>query len=578
MALIGLLFAVFFLPVLVLAGLGYWLARGRVTRREAIVIAAISAIGVVVDLSSVVGGYATWIGSFTPGSHASSWDVPVVPLLLLGTLAAAGALLVASTAVGSQALNRVMKGKASSLTSDSLLPDPKRRDKIGTVVAPPSTMVVRIPGHEGAKSGSQFLLGYGRDNRPVYLSSDEIGTHMIIMGTTGSGKTETLKNIMGGLADVGWDVTVVDLKEDTKPGGLRDFMVNYARHHTLPYQELAISSTDGSFWFDPVAGLGRDETRDTILSLTQFDDAHWQAMSKNLLGQAVGLLWMSHEIDPVNFKAPTMRDIYTLLQDGATLPAKTKKMRAALVSRLAGYNDDDYSAMKNPNQIEQQAAGTFAAKLQQIYVTDAGQKLLSPRPGMARLDVTRPGFTYIGLDSNGKADLSMIVSSSVLQRMNVYVSERNTGKSQQRGQVKPRVLIIDEAGNVARDIVINLLERARSANIAVILSTQSPMSWRQGEDDWARITNNTNVAIIMRQGNPDEAETLAEYLGKRQQYTVSQRVSEGEIGDGGSAKLEYDYHVHPEEIRSLAKGEAILRAGTTQRVEYVKVALRQAES
>ena len=82
MALIGLLFAVFFLPVLVLAGLGYWLARGRVTRREAIVIAAISAIGVVVDLSSVVGGYATWIGSFTPGSHASSWDVPVVPLLL----------------------------------------------------------------------------------------------------------------------------------------------------------------------------------------------------------------------------------------------------------------------------------------------------------------------------------------------------------------------------------------------------------------------------------------------------------------------------------------------------------------
>jgi type IV secretory pathway TraG/TraD family ATPase VirD4 len=159
--------------------------------------------------------------------------------------------------------------------------------------------------------------------------------------------------------------------------------------------------------------------------------------------------------------------------------------------------------------------------------------------------------------------------------MNVYVSERNTGANRAHGEIKPKVLIIDEAGSVDRDIVISLLERARSANISVVLSTQSPSSWKTGRtDDWSRITNNTNVAIIMRQANPDEAEICADYIGKSEQYSVSQKVTEGELADGGSARLSYEHHVAPEQIRDLVTGEAILRSGTTRRVEYVKVMMR----
>jgi hypothetical protein len=574
---VALLLSAFFLPVVVVTAAGFWFGRGKVSRRESLLVAGVSGVALAILSSVVIGGYAKWVMSFFSSGHGSPWGIPVISLVLLSLFFTSVALCVSTTAIGTNALAKVMKTGESSLTNESILPGQHERTRIGTPITAPSSMVVRIPGHKGAKAGSQFLLGYGKGNQQTFVSTDEVATHMIVMGTTGSGKTVTLKNIMGGLAAVGWDVIVVDLKEDTQRGGLRDFMHEYAELHVLPFQELALSNTNGKYWFDPISGLGRDEMRDTILSLMEFDDQHWQALSKNLLGQTIALLFNANLIDPVKYPTPTMRDIADLLQDGSTLSARTRPHRALLKSVLPGYADSDYASIANPSQDEAKTAGSFAAKIQGLYVTEAGQRILSRNADQVQLDVTHAGFTYIGLDSNGKRDLTKIVSSAVLQRMNVYVSERNTGTNQTRGEVKPKVLIIDEAGGVDRDIVVALLERARSANIAVVLATQSPSSWKSGRtDDWGRITNNTNMAIIMRQGNPDEAEICADYLGKREQYTVSQKVTDGELAEGGSAKLGYEYHIHPEEIRELGQGEAIMRSGTTRRVEYVKVLFRNA--
>ncbi|MGH9153260.1 MAG: hypothetical protein ACRD03_12875 [Acidimicrobiales bacterium] len=51
-----------------------------------------------------------------------------------------------------------------------------------------------------------------------------------------------------------------------------------------------------------------------------------------------------------------------------------------------------------------------------------------------------------------------MISSAVLQRMSVYAAQRSTAKVGEQ-----RFLIIDESNFVARQIVMNLLSRARSA-------------------------------------------------------------------------------------------------------------------
>jgi energy-coupling factor transporter ATP-binding protein EcfA2 len=73
------------------------------------------------------------------------------------------------------------------------------------------------------------------------LNESELAMHALVFGSTGSGKSKTLESLAGSLLDLGWEGMIVDLKEDTKPGGLRDWCYQYATNHAVPYQELRLS-------------------------------------------------------------------------------------------------------------------------------------------------------------------------------------------------------------------------------------------------------------------------------------------------------------------------------------------------
>lgn len=414
----------------------------------------------------------------------------------------------------------------------------------------------------------------------TYLAGGFIPTH----------NTETIKALCGALLDLGWSGMVLDLKEDTAPGGLRDWCEIYARTHSLPYQELRLSDPDPKFWFNPLSGIGPDEIRDMILTLQEFDDAYWQAINKELLGQAVNLLVWAHEAAPDLFPEPTMFDLGKMLSTGSIKEA-TKKARAVVLQSVPGVTEEDFRTLANPTQAHQQSAGGFGAKLTLIYDTQAGRTTLREGDGTRRpLDVTAPGVVYVGLDSQGKADLTAVISSSILQRMSVYAAARTTGLVTGDESRKPRFLIVDEANWVNRTIVQNLLSRARSAGIAMFLCTQGPEDWidKQG-DDWGRLTQNTNVAIIMRQGSPKAAELCADYIGVHDvlKQSSSRRVTTNVFGKQkvvrddnfrvmeNQMEREMEEHiVSPEEVRQLTVGEGILKVGTTQRIEWVKVSQR----
>lgn len=570
---------VLWLPVVALSAGGFWLGRGRVRRGEALVVAVAALVVAVIRLPALFDGYWSWASSIWT-HHESLWSVPVLPILVWTAFVTAAGLALATTKRGATFVARIGRPRKSPFETDSILPTDMQKQQ-ARVVSPPGGALTINPSHHSVVSPlpvgqRSFPLGYDAQRRPVLLSEAEIKTHGFILGSTGSGKTETLKALAGHLGDLGWDVIMVDLKEDTQPGGLRDFCKEYAHSHALPYQELALSDPAPSSWFSPLQGMGRDEVRDTILSLMAFDDEHWQNINKKLLGELVSLFFDANQVDPVKFPLPTMYDIGKVLS-ASSLQSATKAMRATLKMALPTFRDDDYSSLSNPSQDEQKTATGFGAKLIQMYATQAGRLVLRPSEHTLPLDVTQPGIIYIGLDTMGKPDLTQVVSSAVLQRMSVYAADRTTGRAAtQRGGPRPKALIIDEANWINRKIVMNLLSRARSAGICVWLATQSATDWDDmNGDDWPKITGNTNCAIIMRQGEPRSAEICAEYIGKRPVTQFSARVSEGEFSDSGSARSGWDFTVQPDEIRGLQVGEAILRVGVPEnRVTWLAVRQR----
>ena len=192
------------------------------------------------------------------------------------------------------------------------------------------------------------------------------------------------------------------------------------------------------------------------------------------------------------------------------------------------------------------------------------------------MDLTREGLIYVGLDSLGKADLTRVLSSAVLQRMSVYASELTTKGT---GKGIKRFLIVDEANWVNRTILLNLLSRARSAGIAVIVATQGPSDWEvRGAADtpgFSSLAQNCNVSIFMRQGEHENSEIAAKHLGMEMRQQVSQSYRAGEAISSGSIRDERDYRVPPEVIRNLQAGELYVNiASPNSRLEFIKVVQR----
>jgi hypothetical protein len=553
-------------------------------------VVAISAVvllvmAMVLGHGAAMSAYFHWLGVLVTGKGGSRLDIPFLPIILL-----AGVMLgTASSLQGTQvAIWGLKPFKKSQLTNakGSLIPSKRDMQKMAVAKPPSESLVIHADthsAHDPTPPGQrQFPIGVGPDRKAVLLSEAEINTHMLVFGATGAGKTVTLEVIAAGLCDLGWSGVVLDLKEDTKPGGLRDWCMEYAHSHAVLYQELRLSNPDSDFFFNPLEGIGPDEARDSILSLLEFEAPYWEAINKKQLGQTCTLFWSAYEVDPVQFPTPSAFDIGKLLS-AADLPAAAKRMSAVVLTHLGDrYTRDDFSALLSPSKDEAMAASGLGARLTGVYATSAGRSVLRPSKteGYRRsLDVTQDGLTYIGLDSLGKQDLTKMVSSSVLQRLSVDASVRTTGGS---GTVRPRFVIIDEANWVDRTIIQNLLSRARSAGIAIILSTQGPKDWeshgRTGVPGFEALAQNCNVAVIMAQGELANAEMCADHIGLERQQQFSQQVREGALSDAGSLSEVRDYIISPDELRKLTIGQAIVKVSKPEnRVSWVKIIPRDAK-
>ena len=579
------LFIAFLIPV-TLAIVIFLFSRKFLSKKEGYFLAGASLLAISFNFAENLGSIFRWSWVLLTGGDRL--DIPYLPVILFTFLFLGIILAINDSKIAKIGTTRIARyrektkrrvdqnlGKGA-MHRESILPTELEISNAIKIVAP-GGLTIDPSSHSytsSAPGNRDFPIGIDKSGNRLMLNESELAMHALVFGSTGSGKSKTLESLAGSLLDLGWEGMIVDLKEDTKPGGLRDWCYQYATHHAVPYQELRLSDPNPAWWFNPLDGMGADEMRDTILSLNEFEAAYWEAINKKMLGQVINLFMDAHAIDPITFPAPTMLDIGRLLAS-PSLPAASKKMVATVVSAANGLTKETYNTIQQPTKDESMSAAGLGAKLTLIYDTVVGRTVLQPAPGKLRLDVTQPGLTYIGLDSQGKPDLTRIVSSAVLQRMSVYSSQRTTGTSDR--EVKRRFLIVDEANWVDRQIVQNLLSRARSAGIAMVLCTQGPMDWidPKGGNAFATLSQNTNVCIVMSQGEPKSAELLAEYIGKQKTLNTMQKMVDDKLVDSGSAREALDYIIQPDELRRLSIGQAILRVGKPkERICWVQIKIR----
>ncbi|MEU6037476.1 helicase HerA-like domain-containing protein [Actinomadura sp. NPDC047616] len=589
-----------FVPA-VCAAVVFLALRRVLARRDWAILTLAGVAGFAVYARANALSYGYWLLSFADRGPGDPLRVPVTVVLCVAAVLAGCTGMIMGRAIGSPvaALSSFLRMKTKVLAvldgtwmrrkesvDDPITPTKVRRDMLKRRVSGrvPLSEIPAVRGPHATEKARRTPLkakaipiGLGRRDRPVFLSVQELGMHGAVVGSTGSGKTVTLMWIIGAALDMGFDVTVIDMKEDTEPGGLRDFLRAYARMHRVPMQEIALGDERPGYWFNALAGMSADEAFDTIMTMVEFDDAYWQALNRKVLQQVVQMCYQAGEVAPDRFPPPTMLDIGKIMEQGEHMRGAVKE-RVLAIDRVhgAGYCVERYPNVLRPSRDEANSAASFGTKLTGLYDSGVGRRVLVPGGDRQMIDVRRDGLTYVGLNSLGQPDMAKILSSSALQRLSVYAAQRIQGRAPKD---RPRLIVVDEANFIDRTIAMNMLSRVRSALFNMILCTQGPTDWIDKDgDDWSRLTQNINWLIAMAQSSPESAEKCAEFLGMRDNNKFSERLGRSGHPQQFNLMEEEEFIVSTQELRDLGTGEAYLRVNKPEsRVEYVVVPMRTQE-
>ena len=137
-----------------------------------------------------------------------------------------------------------------------------------------------------------------------------------------------------------------------------------------------------------------------------------------------------------------------------------------------------------------------------------------------------------------------------------------------------KYFVFDEINVYASTVLLDLVNKSRSANVTCILGTQSLADLRAISPEFKEQTiENCNNYIILRQNAPEGAEEWAKTIGTMETMKMTYQISNNEDEEiqKGSARRTREFIVHPDLIKNLAIGDGYFLSRDYAVVEKIRV-------
>jgi type IV secretory pathway TraG/TraD family ATPase VirD4 len=193
----------------------------------------------------------------------------------------------------------------------------------------------------------------------------------------------------------------------------------------------------------------------------------------------------------------------------------------------------------------------------------AGDRLRGSRNVDLRDALSGRDVVVFSLNSSRYGQLAAQLGTLIVQDLVSAVGER-LSRSAAAGHKLPQAIVgIDEFSALGADHVIALLARGREAGVGTLLATQELADLDRaafGLRD--QVLGNTALKIAHRQDVPASAQTVAQMAGTEKTWEKSEHVAGGLLGGyptrGGTLREVEQFVVHPNEIKTLPTGEAVV--------------------
>ncbi len=141
-----------------------------------------------------------------------------------------------------------------------------------------------------------------------------------------------------------------------------------------------------------------------------------------------------------------------------------------------------------------------------------------------------------------------------------------TGHRLQRGAPVPATVAIDEFSALGTDHVLALLARGREAGVSVLLATQELADLERAAAGFRdQVVGVTAVKLAHRQDVPASAQMISQMIGTEPVWEVTRQIRSplgGGQGSLGTRRQTEQFIVHPNEIKGLQTGQAVMLTKT----------------
>ena len=441
--------------------------------------------------------------------------------------------------------------------------------------------------------GITYFGRHAKSSKQAWFTNSDIRTHILIFGTTGAGKTETLLSLVSNAIIQLSGFIYVDGKADTSLFGkvfsmLRRFMreddllvLNYMMDDSFDNNKKSPYKITNTM--NPFASGSSSSLTELIGSLLPGSDGGdmWRGRAMAFVGALMRVLVALRDDGKLLLDAETIRDFFNLekleqlIKRDDIDPVYLKGLKSYILD-LPGY---DPNAAEQEFDVKQQH-GFITMQLTEIFGLFADEYQHMMKTQLAEVDfydvVVRRRILLVLLPALSKSpqslqNLGKIIVSSVRMMMSSVLGSDLEGSREDVLDRKPTnsptpyTTVFDEYGYYSVEGAAVMPAQARGIGFSMIFAGQDYQAFKKGSaEEAASIVANCAVKICMKLEDPTETfEIFQKAAGDKTVASSSgyNMNESGNIKDSGNISFNTKSRITIDMFKKLRPGQAFIMFG-----------------
>lgn len=462
------------------------------------------------------------------------------------------------------------------------------------------------PGKDGDAEGILFIGNDKESKEQIWFTNSDARTHLLYLGTTGSGKTEGLKSFVTSAMSWGSGFVYIDGKADTDLwSSLSSLVRRYGRDDDLLVMNYMTGNSDArapSNTMNPFSSGSASYLTQMLVSLmpeAEGDNAMWKERAVSLMSSLMPALTYKRDNQDFNLSVGSIRNFLELkniimLARDETLPEKIREGLNGYLDTLPGYVADafDDEGKEKPMGPDQPMVDTTTVRQQHGFLTmqftralqslgdDYGYIFDTLAADIDMVDVVlnrRVLITLIpALEKSGDetANLGKIIAATIKGMMGTTLGATLEGDSSKVIENKPThsatpfMTVFDEVGYYTAQGMAVMAAQARSLGFCLVFAAQDLQAMEKRVKEEAKsITANCNIKIFGKLQDPTATREYFEnhvgkaYIAKVSSFQIDGGSSTGSYADTKQAQIDTGTRADYDDLKEMKEGEAIISFG-----------------